>query len=259
MKRGKKKKNLKAKVFVAIFILGLTTTSFWIALQRTTNNTKGLEDKTPKKSDNREVYYTVSPTSVQKEWLYIYEINEQEYLNETKQWQRFIDSRNGFTLKYPPDSYTVESDNEEQYSKQDNTDIKKNFSDLMGYSSPKVLTVYTVRTKFNLPPYHTKRAVVSVWVFANNDNLSLQTWYERYSYYPLAYGKVAKGYKDPWTSEDIMLNGFEGRGDPYAEGTMFKSGFLLFSRDEKVILIMAEELNTTDSPGRKIVSTFKFQ
>src|SRR3989344_329526 len=106
----------------------------------------------------------------------------------------YTNSSLGFEFQYPDDKgWTVLEDSEEGFNKRGNGDFRKNFTGYVGYEPGKLLGATVVLNNEN----NFDTSPLTVWVFDNPDNLSVDGWFDRYWYYPFLWGvfdPVSKGH-----------------------------------------------------------------
>ncbi|MBI2599697.1 hypothetical protein HYW43_02125 [Candidatus Daviesbacteria bacterium] len=89
----------------------------------------------------------------------------------------------GFEFKYSKE-LTVKEDSEEEFNKRGNGDYRKNFKGYVGYEPGLLLGAVAVLDQNNT----FDKSPLSVWVFENPDNLSVDKWFDKYWYYPFVWG-----------------------------------------------------------------------
>ncbi len=153
-----------------------------------------------------------------------------------------------FKFEYGSDFF-VKEDSEEEFNKRGNGDYRKNFKGYVGYEPGKFLGAVVVLD--STKSYD--KTPLTVWVFDNSDNLTIEKWYAQYWFYPFVWGdftytgKVKLAPKDEATISGQMAK--SGIVD-YQPG---KPKFIYLSKDKKMYLfrIIGQE-------GDQILSSFKF-
>lgn len=162
--------------------------------------------------------------------------------------QKFISDKLKFEFEYAK-NLTLEEDTEEGFNKRGNGDFRKNFTYYVTYSPANFLGAVSVldETKsFEMSP-------LTVWVFDNTNNLTVDKWYERYWYYPFVWGDYT--YKGKFTlapKDEATISGQMAKSGmiDYAAG---KPKFIYLSKEEKMYLF-----RIIGETGDKILSTFNF-
>lgn len=153
-----------------------------------------------------------------------------------------------FAFKYAKD-LIAKVDSEENFNKRGNGDFRKNFTGYVGYEPGKVLGAVVVLSKdqnYDTNPF-------SVWVFDNTDNLTIDSWFNKYWYYPYLWGVfdwVSKGHVTPDTEATISGRLAKSKIVSYQPG---KPKFVYISNDNKMYLF-----RMIGESGDKILSTFSF-
>lgn len=97
----------------------------------------------------------------------------------------------GLQFNYPG-NLTAKEDSEEEFNKRGNGDFRKNFTSYVQYQPGKFLAGVVVLEKDN---YDTNP--LTLWVFDNPDNITIDSWFDKYWYYPFLWGvfdSVSKGH-----------------------------------------------------------------
>lgn len=106
-------------------------------------------------------------------------------------YQEYSNSELGFGFKYSKE-LNLKLDSEEEFdqraagsaSKRGNGDFRKNFKDYVGYEPGKILGAAVVldsSDSYDTNPF-------SIWVFNNENNLTIEQWFQNYWYYPYLWG-----------------------------------------------------------------------
>ncbi len=90
----------------------------------------------------------------------------------------------GFGFQYPSKDFAVKDDSEEEFNKRGNGDFRKNFKGYVGYEPGKPLGAVVVLDQNN----HFDKNPLTIWVFDNPDNLTVEGWFGKYWYYPFIWG-----------------------------------------------------------------------
>lgn len=154
----------------------------------------------------------------------------------------------GFGFTYSKDM-KVKQDSEEEFNKRGNGDYRKNFRGYVGYEPGKVLGAVVVLDKdgkYDTNPF-------SVWIFNNDNNLTIDTWFKDYWYYPYLWGVfdwTSKGHVAPDSEATISGQMAKYKTVFYQPG---KPKFVYVSKDQKMYLF-----RIIGETGDKILSSFKF-
>lgn len=154
----------------------------------------------------------------------------------------------GFKFKFSKNLKVLE-DSEEEFNKRGNGNFRKNFKDYVGYEPGEFLGAVVVldETKsYSSNPF-------SLWVFNNQDNLTVEKWFDKYWYYPFLWGVfdyTSKGHITPDTEATIS-------GQLAIEKTVSYQNsspkYLYVSKNQKMYLF-----RIIGETGDKILSTFIF-
>lgn len=154
----------------------------------------------------------------------------------------------GFEFGYPKD-FSVKEDSEEDFNKRGNGDFKKNFKGYVGYEPGKVLGAVAVLDKSN--SFDTNP--LSVWVFDNPDNLTIDRWFENYWYYPYLWGVFDYTSKSHITlDEEASVSGQPAKSKIVSYQPNSPK-FMYVAKDKKMYLF-----RVVGESGEKILSNFKF-
>lgn len=161
-----------------------------------------------------------------------------------------------FEFKYDQD-LVVKEDSEEEFnqratgsaSKSVNGNFRKNFKSYVEYEPGKLLGAVVVLDKesnFDTNPF-------SVWIFDNQDNETIDSWFAKYWYYPFVWGVfdlTSKGHIIPDSEAVISDQTAKYKIIPYQPG---KPKFVYISKDQKMYLF-----RVIGKTGEQILATFKF-
>lgn len=153
-----------------------------------------------------------------------------------------------FELTYPDKELTVREDSEQDFNKRGNGQFRKNFKGYVGYEPGKFSGAVVVLGKDN--SYDTDP--FTVWVFENEEDLSIEKWYDKYWYFPFVWGDFSSTGKlktspqqESTISGQIAKSAVIGYRDE-------KPKFIYLSKDKKMYLF-----RIIGESGEKILSTFK--
>lgn len=160
----------------------------------------------------------------------------------------YINQELGFEFKYPED-LTIKEDSEEEFNKRGNGDFRKNFKGYVGYEPGKALQAVVVLDKDE----NYDKSPLSVWIFNNDNNLTIEQWFKDYWYYPFLWGVfdyTSKGHIA--LDQEATISGQQARYKiiSYQPGS---PKFLYVSKDGKMYLF-----RIIGETGEKILSDFKF-
>ncbi|MBU1031408.1 hypothetical protein KKE03_00570 [Patescibacteria group bacterium] len=157
----------------------------------------------------------------------------------------------GFTFTYPK-GLTLKEDSEEEFNKRGNGDFRKNFKWYVGYEPGEFLGAVIILdqdSSYDTNPF-------TVWVFGNPNNLTIDTWYKNYWYYPFVWGDFT--YTGKFTlapKEEATISGQMGKSGiiDYQPG---QPKFIYVAKEGKMYLFrIIDDANHT---GDQILSSFKF-
>ena len=154
----------------------------------------------------------------------------------------------GFVFKYSND-LIVKEDSEEGFNKRSGGDFRKNFASYVQYQPGKFLAAVSVleqSANYDLNP-------LTLWVFDNPQDLSIDSWYKNYWYYPFVWGDFTyTGKFELAPKMEATISGQVSKSGviDYQPG---KPKFVYLSRDKKMYLF-----RIIGETGDKILSTFKF-
>lgn len=164
-------------------------------------------------------------------------------------YKNYINQKLGFEFQYSDKDITIKEDTEEEFNKRGNGDFRKNFKGYVGYEPGKFLGAVVVLDKdqkFDTNP-------LTIWVFNNPSNLSIDNWYKNYWYYPFVWGDFT------YTGKFVLAP----KQEATVAGQLGKSGvidyqpgkpkFIYVSKDQKIYLF-----RIIGNASDQILATFKF-
>lgn len=164
----------------------------------------------------------------------------------------YTDSSLKFQFSYP-NSDDVVSETEDAYSKRTETDYRKNFTDYMRYAPPKFVTSVIIKPKtLKLGSSQFDIIPLTIWVFENPQNLSPDTWYKNYWYYPFVWGIFVTAQKNAIAPQtDTSVSGVLTKSAVvgYSPG---KPEFILVPKGDKMFLFKVM------AGGEQTLQSFKF-
>ena len=169
-------------------------------------------------------------------------------LKTISQTELFKSEDLGFEISHPL-ALSVKKDTEEEFNKRGNGDFRKNFKGYVAYDPGKFLGAVVILDKSN--NYDTNP--LTIWVFDNPQDLTIDGWYKNYWYYPFVWGDfTSKGKIELAPKDEATISGQLSKSGiiNYQPG---KPKFVYISKDKKMYLfrIIGDE-------GEKILSVFKF-
>lgn len=160
----------------------------------------------------------------------------------------YLNSDFGFGFKYSKD-LILKVDSEEEFNKRGNGDFRKNFKGYVGYEPGKFIGAVAILDKtnsFETNPF-------TVWVFENQDNLTVDSWFNKYWYYPFIWGVfdyTSKGHIALDQEATISGQLAKSKVVSYQPG---QPKFIYVAKDKKMYL-----LRVIGNTGNIILSSFKF-
>ncbi|MBI2338530.1 hypothetical protein HYU95_05100 [Candidatus Daviesbacteria bacterium] len=144
------------------------------------------------------------------------------------------------------DGLKIVEDSEEEYNKRGNGNYRKNFKGYVSYEPPQFVAAIAVLDKtndFDKNPF-------TVWVFNNDNNLTIDAWFKDYWYYPFLWGVfdfTSKGHITPDTEATISGSLTKYKIVSYQPGS---PKYLYLSNNGKMYL-----LRIIGETGEEILST----
>lgn len=160
----------------------------------------------------------------------------------------YLNSDFGFGFKYSKD-LILKVDSEEEFNKRGNGDFRKNFKGYVGYEPGKFIGAVVVLDKtnsFETNPF-------TVWVFENQYNLTVDSWFNKYWYYPFIWGVfdyTSKGHIALDQEATISGQLAKSKVVSYQPG---QPKFIYVAKDKRMYL-----LRVIGHTGDIILSSFKF-
>lgn len=158
----------------------------------------------------------------------------------------FVSSELGFKL----DSFGLEvrTDSEAEFNKRGNGDFRKNFQGYVGYEPAPVIGAVVILDQDK----NYERAPLSIWVFANPDNINPPVWYTRYWYYPFVWGDFSYDTKAKAAPVEIATVSGQVANSATIDYQPNKPKFYLLPKDGKMYLFRVV------GTGENILNSFKF-
>lgn len=164
----------------------------------------------------------------------------------------------GFEFKYPYSGYLVIDDDEEKFSNHAQAEFRKNFKNYVGFPPPQFIKGLIVKAADPTHPDQFEPTPLTLWVFNNPNNLSIERWYELYWYYPFVWGQFSqpqKGQVSPKNEASVSGQLAKYGVVSYRPG---EPKFVYLSRNGRMFLfrLMDEGKRST---GEEILTSFKFK
>ncbi len=162
----------------------------------------------------------------------------------------YINQKLGFEFQYLKEDFTIKEDTEEEFNKRGNGDFRKNFKGYVGYEPGKFIGAISVLDKtdsFDNSPF-------TIWVFNNDNNLTIKNWFKDYWYYPFLWGVfdyTSKGHVTPDNEATISGQTAKYKIVAYQPG---KPKFIYIAKNKKMYLF-----RVIGETGDKILSGFQFK
>ncbi len=163
----------------------------------------------------------------------------------------------GFSLKFLS-TYAIIPDSEEDFSKRNSADFRKNFTGYVGYEPPQILEALMIVPVGATKPGQFDRVPFSIWVFNNPDDLSINQWFQRYWYYPFLWGVFSEPDKShvlPTDSAPIDNHPAKSVVVAYQPNS---PQFLYTASGDKMFLIKLIKSDVTDPIPGQILGSLKF-
>lgn len=156
----------------------------------------------------------------------------------------------GFEFQYPGRGFTIKEDSEEEYNKRGNGDFRKNFTGYVGYAPGNffgAIVVLEQDEKYDNSP-------LTVWIFNNDNNLTIEQWFQDYWYYPFLWGVF------DWTSKGHITPDTEAT----ISGQMAKYRIVSYQPDSPKYLYLSSSgkmylFRVIGEVGDEILTTFALQ
>ncbi len=155
-----------------------------------------------------------------------------------------------FIFSYAP-KLTARADSEEEYSKRNGGDARKNFSGYVQYQPPKFLEASAV-LNFD---QNIDKSPFTVWVFDNPSNLSEADWYDKYWYYPYLWGQFNLPEKQPLSPKNEATVSGRMAHFGLVDYQFGSPKYYYLSSQSRMYLIRI--LATPDNAGEQALSSFK--
>ena len=167
---------------------------------------------------------------------------------ETEKTQVYSIPELGLEFEYDK-NLIIKTDTEEEFNLRGNGDYRKNFKGYVGYEPAKVkgaVAVLNKDEKFETNPF-------SVWIFENDNNLTIEQFFQNYWYYPFVWGVfdyTSKGHIA--LDREATVSGQQAKYKVIA----YQPGnpkFIYVSKNQKMYLF-----RVIGETGEKILNTLQF-
>lgn len=157
------------------------------------------------------------------------------------------DKNLGFELSYPS-KMAVQIDTEEEFNKRGNGDFRKNFKFYVTYPPADFLGAVVLLDENN----SYEMSPLTIWIFDNPDDLTINRWYKDYWYYPFVWGDYTARRNTVAPVNEATVSGQIAKFGvvPYQPG---EPKFIYISNNGKMYLF-----RIIGESGDKILEGFKF-
>lgn len=104
----------------------------------------------------------------------------------------YQDYKLNFKFEYPVSGFEVISDSEESYFNISKTDHRKNFAGYVGYQPPVFVKGLILKGSGVKIASQYDSIPLVLWIFDNPNKLSIDSWFDKYWYYPFIWGIFAQ-------------------------------------------------------------------
>lgn len=160
----------------------------------------------------------------------------------------YANQKLGLKFEYPKE-FSVKEDSEEEFNKRGNGNYRKNFAGYVGYEPPEFLGAIAALDKDN----DFEKSPLSIWVFNNPDNLTVEKWFNDFWYYPFVWGVfdyTSKGHIAMDQEATVSGQLAKYKVISYQPGSP-KFIYVAFGKNMYLFRVIGES-------GDKILSSFKF-
>lgn len=153
----------------------------------------------------------------------------------------------GFQFEYNNKIFKVQEDSEDEFNKRGNGDFRKNFTYYVTYQPAEVLGIVVVLDESN--SYETNP--LTIWVFNNPNNLTIEKWYLNFWYYPFVWGDYTERRNNVAPINEATISGQIAKSG-VVDYQPSSPRFIYLSRNDKMYLF-----RIIGQVGNQILSTFK--
>lgn len=164
-------------------------------------------------------------------------------------FQIYTNQKLGFEFQYSNKDLKIIEDSEEEFNKRGNGNFRKNFTGYVGYEPGKAtgaVVVLEKDEKYDNSP-------LTVWIFNNDNNLTIEQWFQDYWYYPFLWGVfdyTSKGHIRPDQEATISGQIAKLKKVSYQPGS---PKYVYLANNGKMYLF-----RIIGESGDKILSSFRF-
>lgn len=161
----------------------------------------------------------------------------------------YTDETLSFQFEYPSSGYEVVSETEDSFFKAEKADHRKNFTGYVGYKPPEFVTGIALKKASATP--------LTLWVFDNPNNISIESWFDKYWYYPFVWGIFNYPDKNPLKPTiEATISGQLAKSIvvSYQPG---KPEFIYVAKGDKMFMFKVIE-GTDEKVIAQVLSSFKF-
>jgi hypothetical protein len=176
---------------------------------------------------------------------------------DTESWKTYAENRFGFSFQYPDQLFTVMDDTEvlrtpTPANPEELVDLRDNFFETKGYDAPHPLYALRITNDENINPF-------SIWIFDNKDTLSPDAWYEKYDYYPFAFGTHIPAPVDAERPiQNVLIHDTLGKYHLRVSNNGGETAYMYIQRGNRMVLLIMNTSVTDGDFGNKILSTVRF-
>lgn len=147
-----------------------------------------------------------------------------------------------------PDGFEVVEESEESYFERTNTNYRKDFTYYVEYSPPPFVKSIVVKDQNKKLSSQFDEEPLTIWVFENEQDLSVDKWYQTYWYYPFVWGQFNSPDKNKIAPEKIAtISGVTGKYNSVSYRPE-KPQFMLIPKNNKMFLlrVVSQEKDNSD-------------
>lgn len=160
----------------------------------------------------------------------------------------------GLKFEVPP-GFKLVRETEEEYFKRAFGNIRKNFNTFILYPPAEFSKAFYVLTgaENNLD-----KAILTVWVFQNPENLSPKAFYDKYWYYPFVWGDFTSARNNIAPESIEIIGGKEGEYGivDYREG---RPKYIYLPLGDKDLMMQIQLPTENNLTGQEILKSFRFE
>ena len=168
-----------------------------------------------------------------------------ESVNDTSGIKEYSNQNLGFSFQYPKE-LSVKEDTEEEFNKRGNGDFRKNFRSYIEYEPGGFVGAVVVledEQDYDANP-------LTLWVFDNSDDLTIEDWHDKYWYYPFVWGDFSSRGKIDYAPTEISTISGQLTKSKVLDYQPNKPKFVYLENNKKMYLfrvvgLMGEEILET--------------